>query len=65
MKFYRICKANDHNIHQCQSKVVNGSCPSREIILVHVVQIEMLRAQEQKQLPIYNAPNNQNQYNDQ
>jgi hypothetical protein len=25
----------------------------------------MPRAQEQKQLPIYNAPNNQNQYNDQ
>jgi hypothetical protein len=65
MKFCRICKASGHNKDQCPSKVVSGSCPSRKIILVHVVQTKMLGAQEQKQLPIYNAPNNQNQYNDQ
>jgi hypothetical protein len=36
MKFYRICKASDRNTYQCPSKVVSGSCPSREIILVHM-----------------------------
>jgi len=65
MKFYRICKANNHNIDQCPSKVVNGSCPLKKIIPIHVIQTKMLGAQEQKQLPIYNALNNQNQYNDQ
>jgi hypothetical protein len=44
MKFYRICRASDHNTNQCPSKVVSGSCPSRENIPVHVVQIKMLGA---------------------
>jgi hypothetical protein len=44
MKFYRICWASDHNTNQCPSKVVGGSFPSREIILVYVVQIEVLKA---------------------
>ncbi len=34
MKLYRIYKANDHNTNQCPSKVVSGSCPSRNIVLV-------------------------------
>jgi len=37
MKFCRICKVSDHNIDQRPSKVVSGSCPSREIIPVCVV----------------------------
>jgi hypothetical protein len=60
MKLCRISKANDHNTDQYPNKVVNGNCPSREIIPVHVVQIKVPTTQEQKQLPIYNAPNNQN-----
>jgi hypothetical protein len=37
IKLCRICKASDHNIDQRPNKVVSGSCPLREIILVHVV----------------------------
>jgi hypothetical protein len=48
MKFCRICKASDHNTNQCPSKVVSGSCPLKDIILIHVIQTELLRAQEQK-----------------
>jgi len=48
IKFYKICKTRDHNTDQYPSKVVSGSCPSKDIILVHVVQIEMPRAQKQK-----------------
>jgi len=48
MKLCRICKANDHNVDQCPSKVVSGNCPLKEIILVHVIQTEVLSAQEQK-----------------
>jgi hypothetical protein len=46
IKFCRICKASDHNTNQCPSKVVSGSCPLREIILVHVVQTNVSKAQE-------------------
>jgi hypothetical protein len=59
MEFSKICKASDHNIDQCPSKIVSGSCPSRKIIRIHVVQTNVTKAQEQKKLPIYNAPNNQ------
>jgi len=38
MKFCRICKASDHNTNRCPNKVVNGSCLSREIIPIHVIQ---------------------------
>jgi hypothetical protein len=41
-------------------------CPSREIILVHVVQPKALAMQKQKQLQEYNTTNNQfgdQQYN--
>jgi hypothetical protein len=41
-------------------------CPLREIVQVHVVQIESRVVQEQKQLHEYNTPNNQfgnQQYN--
>jgi hypothetical protein len=48
MKLCRICKASDHNTYQCHSKVVSGSCLLKEIILVHVIQIKLLGAQEQK-----------------
>jgi hypothetical protein len=44
MKFYKICRENDHNINEFPSKVVSGSCPSREIIPVHVIQTKMPRA---------------------
>jgi len=46
MKLCQIYKANDHNMDQCPSKVVNGSCPSRKIIPVHVVQVEIPIVQE-------------------
>jgi hypothetical protein len=62
MKFCQICKSNDHNTDHCPSKVISGSCPSREIVPVHVVQVEVPVVQEQKQLQNYNVPNNQNQY---
>jgi hypothetical protein len=65
MKFCQICKSNDHNTDHRPSKVINGSCPSREIVPVHVVQVEVLVVQEQKQLQNYDVPNNQKQYNDQ
>jgi hypothetical protein len=45
------------------SKTVSGSCPSREIVPMHVVQINILIVQEQKQLSNYSVPNYQNQYN--
>jgi hypothetical protein len=48
MKFCRICKASDHIIDQCPSKVVSGSCPSKEIIPLQVIQIKELGEQEQK-----------------
>ncbi len=62
MKFCQICKSNDHNTDHCPSKVISGSCPSREIVPVHVVQVEVPVVQEQKQLQNYDVPNNQNQY---
>ncbi len=62
MKFCQICKSNDHNTDHCPSKVISGSCPSREIVPVHVVQVEVPVVQEEKQLQNYNVPNNQNQY---
>jgi hypothetical protein len=43
-KFYKICKTSDHNIDQCPSKAMSGSCPLKEIIPIHVVQIEVQRA---------------------
>jgi hypothetical protein len=36
-KFCWICKHNDHNIDQCPNKAMSRRCPSREIVLVHVV----------------------------
>jgi hypothetical protein len=65
MKFCQICKSNDHNTDHCLSKIISGSCPSREIVPVHVVQLQVLVIQDQKQFQNYNVPNNQNQYNDQ
>jgi hypothetical protein len=41
MQIYRICNASDHNIDQCPSKAMSGSCPSREIIPIHIVQTEV------------------------
>jgi hypothetical protein len=58
-------KQNDHNIDQCPSKAMSGRCPSREIVPIHVVQVETLVVQ-QKQQHEYNTPNNQfgnQQYN--
>jgi len=43
-KFYKIYKTSDHNIDQCPSKVMSGSCPLKEIIPIHVVQTEVPRA---------------------
>jgi hypothetical protein len=43
-----------------------GRCPLREIVPMHVVQVETLIVQEQKQLQERNKPNNQfgnQQYN--
>jgi hypothetical protein len=48
MEFCRICRASDHNTYQCPSKLVSGSCPSREIIPIQVVQTKVVEAQEQK-----------------
>jgi hypothetical protein len=48
MKICQICKANDHNMDKCLSKTVSGSCPSREIIPMHVVQTKIPIVQEQK-----------------
>ncbi len=64
--FFYICKQNDHNIDKCLRRLVSRRCPSREIILVHVVQVETSVVQEQEQLWEYNTPNNQfgnRQYN--
>jgi hypothetical protein len=58
-KFCQICKQNDHNIAKCPSKLVFGRCPSKEIILMHVIQLETPVVQEQKQPHEYNTPNNQ------
>ncbi len=65
-KFCQICKRNDHNTYQCPNEVMVRICPSREIVPMHVVQVETLVVQEQKQLHEYNTPNNQfgnQQYN--
>jgi hypothetical protein len=58
-KFCQICKQNDHNINQCPNKIVSRRCPSKEIVLMHVVQAETPIMQKQKQLQKYNTPNNQ------
>jgi hypothetical protein len=44
--FYKICKTSDHNTDQCPSKVMSRSCPLKEIIPIHVVQIKMSGAQD-------------------
>jgi hypothetical protein len=46
-KFYQIHKSNEHNTNHCPSNLVNGRCPSREIILIHVVQAEIPIIQNQ------------------
>jgi hypothetical protein len=40
MNFCRICKKSDHNKDQCPSKSVTSICSSREMISIHVVQVE-------------------------
>ncbi len=42
---------------------MSGSCPSKEIVPVHVIQAKIPIVQEQKQLSNYSVPNDQNQYN--
>jgi len=39
-KLYHICKQNNHNIDQCPNKAVTRRCPSKEIVLMHVVQVK-------------------------
>jgi hypothetical protein len=63
MKLCQICKASDHNMDQCPSKAMSGSCSSKEIVPVHVIQTDIPIVQEQKQLSSYSVPNDQNQYN--
>jgi hypothetical protein len=48
MEFSKICRASDHDIDQCPSKIVSGSCPSRKIIRVHVVQTKVTKAPKKK-----------------
>ncbi len=48
MKFYSIYKVNDHKMDKCPSEAVSGSCPSREIVPLHVIQSEIPIVQEQK-----------------
>jgi hypothetical protein len=38
MKLCQICKASDHNMDQCPSKAMNGSCSLKEIVPIHVIQ---------------------------
>ncbi len=45
-KFCQICKSNEHNTYHCLSKIVSERCPSKEIILVHIVQAKVLVIQE-------------------
>ncbi len=40
IKRIQICKSDNHNFGQCPSKLVGGRCPTKEIMLMHVVQIE-------------------------
>ncbi len=65
LKFCQMCKASDHNTNHCPIKIVSGSCPSREIIQVHVIQAKIPIVQEPKQLSNYNVQNDHNQYNNQ
>jgi hypothetical protein len=46
IKKFQICKSDNHNIDQCPNKSVGGSCPTREIVPVHVVQVETLVIQK-------------------
>jgi hypothetical protein len=41
---------------------MSGSFPLRKIVPMHVVQVEISIAWEQKQLSNYSVPNDQNQY---
>jgi hypothetical protein len=52
LKFCRICKVSDHNPNQFPNKAMSGSCPSREIILVYIVQAKIQMAQKQKKCQI-------------
>ncbi len=49
-KFCQLCKQNDYNVDECPNKVMFGRCPLREIVPVHVVQVETLVMQKEKQL---------------
>jgi hypothetical protein len=40
------CNNDDHNTNHYPSKMVGDRCPSREIVLVHVVQVEAPIIQE-------------------
>ncbi len=42
---------------------MSGSCPSREIVPMHVVQTKIPIIQEQKKLSNYSVPNDQKKYN--
>lgn len=48
IKKFQICKSDNHNTDQCPNKSVGGSCPTREIVPVHVVQVETLLIQKNK-----------------
>jgi hypothetical protein len=60
-KFCQICKSNKHNKNHCPSNIVNGRFPSREIVPIHVVQVEVLVIQEQQQQH-YEAPPQHNRF---
>ncbi len=56
IKFCQICKSDNHNIDQCLSKSMGARCPSRKIVLVHVVQAKtpVIQKNEQQNYEISN-----------
>ncbi len=64
IKFCQICKSDNHNINQRPNKLVGGRCPTRKIVLVHVVQVEAPILQKNKQQK-YEISNNEKGYGNQ
>jgi len=54
-KFFQICKSKEHNTYHYLSKTISERCPSKEIVLIHIVQVEVPIIQEQQQQS-YEAP---------
>jgi hypothetical protein len=55
-KCCQICKSNERNTNQCPTKTINGRCPSREIVPIHIVQAKSALVIQDQHQQSYEAP---------